>query len=137
MRQTLPAILMAAVSAVAPGCSPGRAEVNPSAALDKGRGEATKAIAAGTLVLKEYPPLPSPAEHGEYITLLRERYGVGYEVPGLPPGATEADFAREVRGWNEVAEAEVERRHGMGVLQRLRAEARRRWQERANPAAGR
>ena len=135
MRRILLATFAAALSAaVTAGCSPGRAGADPSAALDKGRREAAEAIAAGALKLKEYPPLPSPAEHGEYVTLLRDRYGVGYEVPALPPGVGEADFAREVRGWNEVASAEVERRHGAGILQQLREEARRRWRERINPA---
>jgi hypothetical protein len=99
---------------------------------DKGVREATEAIAAGKLKLKEYPALPSPAQHGEYIKLLKERCDVDYEVPMLPPGVADADFRAQIAGWNETMEAEIKRKFGAGILAELRQEADKRWQEKMN-----
>lgn len=99
-----------------------------ASARDKGVEEAASAIAAGQLKLKEYPPLPSPPGHGEYVQLLRERCGVEYEVPKLPPGVTKADFIQEVRGWNDTMRAEIMRKFGPGILQQLQEEGRKRWE---------
>jgi hypothetical protein len=104
---------------------------------EKGAREAADAIAAGTLKLKEYPPLPSPPGHQEYVELLRERCGVGYEVPRLPPGVAQADFIQEVRGWNEAVKAKVKQKHGAGIFEQLHEEARKRWQEKVNPGGKR
>ena len=101
-----------------------------AAARDRGAREAAKAVAAGTLRLKEYPPPPASAVHGEYIKLLQEKCGVGYESLSLPPGIAEADFRAEVAGWNEVMTAEINRKFGAGILGQLREEAQRRWEER-------
>jgi hypothetical protein len=116
------------VVAVCVGCN-SASTTNARSAHDKGVREATEAIAAGKLILKEYPPLPSPAQHGEYIQLLKERCGVDYQVPSLPPGVAEADFIQEVRGWNGTMEAEIRRKFGEGILGELRQEADKRWQE--------
>lgn len=105
-----------------------------ASARDKGTRQATEAIAAGELKLKEYPPLPSPAYYADYVKLLSERYNVGYEVPTLPAGIDEAAFIQEIRGWNEVMEAEIARKHGPGAVGKLQEEARQRWEERINPA---
>jgi hypothetical protein len=108
-----------------------------ASAREKGAREAADAIAAGTLKLKEYPPLPSPPGHQEYVELLRERCGVGYEVPRLPPGVAEAGFIQEVRGWNEAVKAKVKQKHGAGIFEQLHEEARKRWQEKVNPGGKR
>jgi hypothetical protein len=113
------------VLALAAGCSAGPAE--PSG-REKGVRDAQVAIAAGELKVKEYPPLPSPAAHGEYIQLLRERGGIGYEVPTKPPGVAESVFVDEVRGWNDTMEVEINRKFGAGILGRLRQQARERWE---------
>ena len=73
-----------------------------SSGSDKGAREAAAAIAAGDLKLKEYPPLPYPPGHREYVQLLRDRCGVEYELPKLPPGVGKAVFVQEVRAWNDV-----------------------------------
>jgi hypothetical protein len=133
---TLTAFVLAAqlgCSPTSPSGGPIRTATGATAAREKGIKEATVAIAAGKLLLKEYPPLPSPAEHGEYIKLLRERCGVEYEVPRLPPGVAEADFIQEVRGWNETMQAEIKRKFGEGIFTELHDEARRRWQEKVRP----
>ena len=93
-----------------------------------GKAQATKAIAAGTLLLKEYPPLPSPPAHSEYVALLRTRCGVEYRVPRPAPGTDVKEFTAEVRGWNAVMETEIRRRFGDRILDDLRQEARQQWQ---------
>src|SRR5262249_34962487 len=109
----------------------GQSSATQTAAYEKGRKDATAAVAAGKLIIREYPPLPSPAEHGEYIRLLKERCGVGYEVPSLPPGVAEADFIEEVRGWNDVMQAEIRRKFGPDIFNQLNQDARKAWQARA------
>jgi hypothetical protein len=114
-----------------PTAGPGGAR--PAAARDKGAREATESINAGKLMLKEYPPLPSPAGHQEYVQLLKEKCGVEYQVPNLPAGVKEDDFIQEVRGWNDTMQAEIQRRFGADILDRLREEGRKRWQEKSPP----
>jgi hypothetical protein len=128
MRRWTAVAAVVAAGVLVAGCSYGHAP-----GRERGAKEAAGAITAGTLKLKEYPPLPSPAGHQEYIRLLRERCGVEYEVPQLPPGVSEGDFIQEVRGWNDTMKAEIERRFGAGILGRLQDEGQRRWQEKARP----
>lgn len=99
----------------------------------KGAREAAESVKAGKLLLKEYPPLPSPPWHGEYVSLIRERLGVEYEVPTKPDGVAEADFIEEVRGWNETMQAEIDRKFGAGTLGKLHQEADQRWRDRIKP----
>ncbi|MFO0878281.1 MAG: hypothetical protein U0840_13095 [Gemmataceae bacterium] len=130
------------VSMIAAGCSPRhpssgstRSGGAASSARAKGASEAAVAIAAGTIKLKEYPPLPSPPHHGEYVKLLREKCKVEYEVPTRPPGISEQEFTEEVRGWNDSMEMEIKKRFGGDILQRLQAEAHQRWQDQLKPGA--
>jgi hypothetical protein len=129
-RATLAAsfILMSALGCsettpIAPTASTGGG--NP-ASREKGAREAAEAIAAGKLLIKEYPPLPSPAWQANYIRLLKERCGVDYEVPQLPAGVSEADFREEIHGFNQVMQAEIRRRFGENVFEELQAESRQR-----------
>lgn len=128
-------LCLAAILVLA-GCQPARPTGGPatsassaSAGRVKGAKDAADAIAADQLMLKEYPPLPYPPGHGEYVQLLRDRCGVAYEVPRLPPGVAEADFVQEVHGWNETMEAELKRKFGNDIFERLQEEARRLWQK--------
>jgi hypothetical protein len=107
-----------------------------AAAREKGAREAAEAVASGTLRLKEYPPPPASAVHGEYVKLLQEKCGVGYESRGLPPGVAEADYVEEVRGWNDVMAAEINRKFGAGILGKLHEEAQKRWEERVKGSKG-
>jgi len=109
------------------GCS-----VRP-AGHEKGAAEAAEVVAVGQLKLKEYPVLPYPPGHNYYTDLLRERCGVEYEVPKLPPGVADADFKQEVHGWNEVIEAEIKRKFGAGIFGQLQEEAKKTWQESLRP----
>lgn len=88
---------------------------------EKGVRDAKEALAAGKLMLKEYPPLPSPAGHNEYVALLRKKCGVDYKVISTP-GFSEK-LKQEVWGWNEVMETEIERKFGADIFQQLRDEA--------------
>ena len=102
---------------------------------EKGVREATAAIAAGQLKLKEYPPLPYPPGHLEYVKLLRERCGVEYEVPKLPSGVSKDVFIQEVRGWNDTMKAEIRRQFGANVFSELEEAARKQWKSEV-PAKG-
>ena len=125
------------------GCPSGQTGERPeggsapvsSSGREKGAKEAAAAVAAGKLVLKEYPPLPYPPGHQEYVQLLRQRCAVAYELPKLPPGVAEADFIQEVQAWNEVVEAEIKRKFGQDIFERLQDEARAKWKQ--TPAQGR
>jgi len=94
-----------------------------AAARAQGVAGAEQSIAAGVLLWKEYPPLPAPPWHAEYIRLLRDRLQVAYEVPRLPPGTDESDFLAKIRGWNDTMNAEIDRRHGPETLSKLHTEA--------------
>jgi hypothetical protein len=106
-----------------------------TAGRDKGVKDAAEAIDAGKLMLKEYPPLPYPPGHQEYVQLLRDQCGVEYEVARIPWLVAEADFIQEVRGWNETMEAEVERKFGVDIFDRLHEEASQLWQTQLNPSS--
>ncbi len=103
-----------------------------AAAYRRGADAARALLAHGTLLIKEYPPLPYPAGYTEYIALLKARCGVKYEVPSLPQGADDAEFRREVGGWDDVMEAAIEQKFGKGTLARLQAEGRRKHQASIN-----
>lgn len=125
----LVALVVVASSGCQPTSSTGGGGHDAATFHDKGAKEATDAIAAGTLVLKEYPPLPSPAWQGHYIRLLKERCNVDYQVPELPKGVAEADFIQEIQGWNEVMTAEIRKRFGNDILKQLHEEAEAKWKK--------
>src|SRR5438105_131579 len=81
----------------------------------KGAKEAADAIAAGQLKWKEYPPLPAPASHGNYIRLLKERCNVDYEVASLRKGMAEEDFRQEIQGWDDTMRVEIQKRFGDNI----------------------
>jgi hypothetical protein len=101
----------------------GRAPV-PLKGVAKGRADAADAIAKEKLLWKEYPPLPGPAWHGEYIKLLKERCKCDYQVIQGPLAKDQED---EIKGWNEAINAELIRRHGPNILGDLQAEAEKNW----------
>jgi hypothetical protein len=97
----------------------------------KGAEDAKDAVAKDHLLLKEYPPLPAPAWHGEYIKLLKERCKCDYQVIGEPNLAKERQD--EIRGWNETMQAELRRRHGATIMEDLHKDAEKRWRDRIQP----
>ena len=97
----------------------------------KGVAEATDAIAKDKLLLKEYPPLPAPAWHGDYIKLLRERCKCDYQV--INAANLPKEQVDEIKGWNETMTAELARRHGKTIIADLHAEAEKRWRGRIEP----
>ena len=101
---------------------------------ESGRTQASHAVATGTLLLQEYPPLPSPPAHNEYVELLRTRCGVDYRVPRLPAGTDTRDFIAYIRGWNEVMEAEIRKKFGPNILGDLRQEAKQNWESKLQSA---
>jgi hypothetical protein len=93
----------------------------------KAAADAAAAVAAGKLLLKEYPPLPSPLGQSQYVELLKQRCGVDYQVPALPAGVSETEFMAQVRAWNEVMTVAIEKKFGAGILTQLRNEATTNW----------
>jgi hypothetical protein len=106
-----------------------RSAISVEPTREKGMQEATAAIAAGKLLWKEYPPIPYPGWQGEYVALLKNRCSVDYQVMTLPDGVEQADFMEEIRGWDEVMQAEIERKHGAGIMGQLMTEAEEQWRK--------
>jgi hypothetical protein len=102
-------------------------------ARGKGIADAKTALGKGVLLIKEYPPLPSPAEHGDYIKLLKEKCNCDYEVVGMTDTVYTADLIEEVAGWNDVMKAEIRSKHGATIIEDLQTEARKRWEARTQP----
>jgi len=98
----------------------------------KGTKDAASAISGQILKLKEYPPLPYPPSHQEYVKLLLEQCKVEYEVPQKPSGVIETEFIEEVRGWNNAVEVEIKHRFGVDIFELLHEEALKRWQGKPN-----
>ena len=102
----------------------GRSGADRRGHRDKGGRAAERSIAADILKLREYPPLPYPPGHGEFVKLLRARCGVGWEVVRLSAGGSSVGLSQEVQGWNDVMRAEIRRRFGADIFTRLDEEAR-------------
>ena len=114
------------------GCDmPVTVQTTDGEAKAKGTREAEAEVAAGRLKIKEYPPLPAPAQHGEYIALLREYCGADYEVVSAADPKRHDETVREVQAWNGVMYAELRRKHGPDILEQLHTEAERRWKSKA------
>jgi hypothetical protein len=95
----------------------------------KGVRDAQAAVSKGTLLLKEYPPLPASAQHGEYVKLLKEKCNCAYEVVSAPSPAT-VEMREEVEGWNDTMRAELRRQFGDSIIDDLKTEANKRWEAR-------
>lgn len=124
MRQHALALLtLLALSAVAGGCASdtgdaGEGTRDPRPITDEGANEARDDIRREHLELRGYG-LPAPWV-ADYARLLKERFGVGYNpVAGC---VVSPDLVRKTGAYNGVMTAEIERRHGAGVLDRLREE---------------
>ena len=111
------------------------AGVELAQAYKRGQTAATAALAEGKLKIKEYPPLPSPPEHGEYIALLRERCGVAYESVVSPKPGIDPLLVEEVRGWNDVMQPAIQNKFGPDIFTILTKEAQQRFGASPNPAA--
>lgn len=97
-------------------------------AFDEGVEGARESIRLDQLVLKEYPPLPYPPGHNLYTALLKSECNVE-SVVGRPGDVPEQQFIEQVRGWNSVMRAEIEKRFGADVFERLQAEAQNQFKE--------
>jgi hypothetical protein len=92
-----------------------------SDARAKGRQAAEHDIAQGILKEKEYPPLPYSLQEIKYIKLIQTECGVEREV--VQAASDSRRIREEVAGYNEVMHAEIRRRFGADILQKLRAKA--------------
>jgi hypothetical protein len=105
------------------GC-PARDEVvhrSDAEARERGRKAAEADIAAGQLAQKEYPALPYSKQHIDYLRLLKSECGVNNVVVNAPGNAPE--IRAEVAGYNEVMSAEIRKRFGDDIFQKLHARA--------------
>lgn len=90
-----------------------RGEVN-------GRADARKDLQAGKLNIETMGPPPAPWE-GAYEKLLKERHGITYSwVAGCIVNDRVSGHAR---AYNQIMEAEIERRFGKDVLKKTADEA--------------
>jgi len=94
----------------------------------KGQADAKDAIAKGTLILKEYPPIPAPAWHSDYVKLLKEKCDCDYQVVDMPKYSKEVHD--EVNGWNDAMKAELRQRPGGAIVDQLNEIAQEQWKER-------
>jgi hypothetical protein len=110
------------------GCNALQNDAKALKGRNKGITEATASIANNVLLLKEYPPLPSPAWHGDYIKLLKEKCNCGYQVIDAPKFSEE--LRDEVAGWNDTMKMELRRRFGDTIVEDLLQESQKLWQDR-------
>ncbi|MEI8290228.1 MAG: hypothetical protein WCH99_12220 [Verrucomicrobiota bacterium] len=99
---------------------------DPKAAYRDGRAEAQRDIAGGKIVLKTYG---LPAAWSE---MYRSNLSSRYQIESRPVAGcvvTEA-LVESVKGYNEISKAEIERRNGTGILQRVAKESEQMWQQR-------
>lgn len=91
---------------------------NPTVAFARGAARAKADIETGVLKLQTFglaePPSPADAAKAER---LKKRYGIEWVNAGRAVTPVTQAFAD---GYNSVSEAEIERRHGQAVLERLK-----------------
>jgi hypothetical protein len=114
---TITAIVMSAV--LMTGCK--SQEDAAKDARSKGRRDAEQDIAQGILKEKEYPPLPYSLQEINYIKLMKAECGVEREVISAPNDSKQ--LREEVAGYNEVMHAEIQRRFGADIIQKLRSKS--------------
>jgi len=119
---------------IAVGCAP-RASTrlpdsadggDPKAAYQEGKAAAQQDIRRGKLVVKTYG-LPAPWR-GMYGSNLLSRYQI--ELRPVAGCVVTETLVQSVQGYNEVTEAEIERRYGKGLLERVAKEAEQAWPRR-------
>ncbi len=87
----------------------------------QGRADARKDLQAGKLRMETMGPPPAPWE-GTYERLLKERHGIEYAwVAGCIVSERVVSHATS---YNEIMEAEIDRRFGKGVLDKTADEAK-------------
>jgi hypothetical protein len=92
-----------------------------SAARTRGAEAAKQDIANGVLKDKEYPPLPYSLQEINYIRLMKAECGVEREAVQGPTDSPE--LRAEVAGYNEVMHAEIARRFGADIFEKMREKA--------------
>jgi hypothetical protein len=94
----------------------GCATMQSNSSFKAGKTQANEDIANGILAIEQAGFLMKFDE--EYVQLLKQKYGV--EVRRVAFCVVHEDVEEHMRGYNKVAEAEIERRFGKGCL--LKAE---------------
>ena len=95
-----------------------------TAAYLSGQREAQQDIRNGQLILKTFG-LPAPWS-GIYYSNLMSQYQI--EVRGVAGCDVSEQLAESVRGYNETATAEIEKRFGAGLVKRVAQASEQQWQ---------
>jgi hypothetical protein len=122
------------VMAVECGCSHPTTSITPlprgaqSQQPDQGaKAEAARDISRGALVIKTFG-FPAPWSE-TYRNMLQSRYNI--ELRAVAGCCVTPPLIESVKAYNKVAVAEIERRHGKGVLAQVATEAERAWKAQA------
>jgi len=83
-----------------------------------GRADAERDTRAGRLVIERFGLLFG---EGDYVTILRQRYQI--EMKTVAGCLVDDEIVGHAVGYNEIMKAEIERRFGPGLLERVREEA--------------
>lgn len=98
-------------------------------AYESGRVDAERDLRAGRLIVEIYG-FPLRGEP-EYAQMLRDRYGV--ELRRVASDIVDVNAIGHAMGYNVVSEAEIKRRFGSDVFERLQQEAERIYNQRQRP----
>jgi hypothetical protein len=120
-------VLVAIASAVLAGCEARDPDIIETrehirysrSAYERGRRDGEADIHAGRLVFEDYG-FPRKGQE-EFADILRERYGV--ELRRVDDDIVDDTTVGHARGYNEVSDAEIERRFGASVIQNAAGEA--------------
>jgi hypothetical protein len=93
----------------------------PSAARLEGMKAAIADLEKGTLMQKEYPPLPYPPGYTDFIRLLESRCGVEWQV--VTSTTDSKELREKLDGYNDVMRAEIEHRFGRDIFEKLQKKA--------------
>lgn len=96
-----------------------------SRAKARGRTDAQADISAGKLAIESFG-LPSP-DAPVYRRLLKERYGI--ELRPVAGCVVDEQILGHAAGYNEVMNAEITRRHGPGLFDKVSEESRQEFQK--------
>ena len=121
------AVLLALAGAIVSSCQPKDPDIAYTSerlpysrsAYERGRADARADIRAGRLVLEDYG-FPRKGQR-EFADILRQRYGV--ELRRVASDIIDYTAYGHAFGYNDVSRPEIERRFGVGVIQKAETEA--------------
>jgi len=94
-------------------------------AYQAGHEDAGKDVREGRLIIESFG-LPPPWD-ADYAKLLKERYGI--ELRAVAGCVVDDNIVGHRKGYNEVSEAEIQRRFGSDILEKTQLEAKKHWED--------